>query len=536
MHKRPPHAPPPSAEAALALQQAGQTGAAERVWRQRLAADEGDTQALNNLANLLKESNRTGEAEAVYRQAIAARPDNFEALNNLGNLLKGDNRPEEAEVCLRQALALRPAHPDIRNNLGVLLHEQGQYAAAEVHFRCILFDQPTHLQSLNNLGNLLKDLRRFDEAEACYRRLLERYTDHPEARWNLGLLRLLRGDAEAGWPLYEARYHPGRQRREVQLPRLSTPAWEGETLVSRHILVWHEQGHGDEIQFARYLPLLKSQFGAARVTVICKPALQALLSTVGGVDAVLPAGAFVPAHDCWVLCGSLPLRFSSTRNALPAKLPYVGVPEAWRARWLARLPERRHLRVGLAWAGSRLHKNDRHRSLPSPTLLAPLWQVPGIDFFSLQTDRRGPLPAEQPMLDCGPNLTDFADSAALLSEMDLLITVDTALAHLAGALDRPCWVMLPWIGIDWRWGEHADDSPWYPGVLRLFRQSAAGDWTGLIKTVAEALRDWAGQTDRRQRRLASLPHADRQRIERTVDRLLAARHRRIGQTLPSLDK
>ena len=513
--------------AALALQQGGQHAAAETAWRELLAAHPGQPDALNNLANLCKDSRRPDEAEALYRQALAARPDYPEALNNLGNLLKAARRLDEAEPCLRRAHALWPTQLDIRNNLGVLLHEMQQFAAAETEFRAVLAAQPEHIEALNNLGNLHKDLRQLDAAEAAYRRILELVPAHAEARWNLGLLRLLRGDYLNGWPLYEARYDPRRQAREVMPPVVASRQWQGERLNGQHLLIWHEQGMGDEIQFARYVPHLRRQFGVDRISLVCKPALKTLLATLAGADAIIAAGQPLPAHDCWTLIGSLPGHFAGTPQHLPTQLPYLAIPPSATARWPQRFADNARLRVGLVWSGSRLHKNDGNRSLPGLHTLAALWRLPDIDFYSLHKGEAddpaeheaSQPPANQPLTHLGPEIIDFADSAAIIGELDLLITIDTAVVHLAGALGKPCWVLLPWLGLDWRWRESGTSSAWYPDALRLFRQQPGSDWRVLIDEVASALEHWRQQQCSLRAQLRTLDSSDRRHIEQLAERL-----------------
>lgn len=527
----------PAIDTIAAWQNQGHLQQAEQAWLAWLRQDPNQGEVLNNLANLYKTIGRTDAAETLYRHAIRVRPSHVEALNNLGNLLKGQGQLAEAEHCLRQALLYAPEHPDIRNNLAVLLHERGDLPEAEQHFRQILAAHPQHIEALNNLGNLLKDRRQAADAEACYRQVLARQATHAEARWNLGLLLLLRGDLTQGWPLYEARHDPARQNREVKPPPLATSVWRGEPLHGQHLLVWPEQGHGDEIQFVRYLPLLKQGFGARRITLICKPPLLPLLQQADAADAVLPLGAQPPEHDRWVLIGSLPGLCHAAGLPIPATLPYLRAAPQRVQCWQRRLHEQLgaaaaseprsipatqpRLRVGLTWAGSPLHRNDRHRSLPSPALLAPLWQVPGIDFISLQIGGQHSAPPG-PLLDLTPQIRDFADSAALLAGIDVLITVDSALAHLAGAMGRACWVLLPWQGLDWRWGEQSEHSAWYPGALRLFRQQQGQTWADVINTVADELNRWQAQQQASHQQLAKLPAADLQRVRAWVDALLTA--------------
>ena len=506
---------------------AGASGAGEAALRAHLAEHPEDADALNNLGNLLKAQGRLPQAEACYRQAIALRPAFAIALNNLGNLLRQTGRLTEGIASLRAAADAWPTQADIQSNLGVALHDARDYAGAEAALRAALARQPKHIEALNNLGNLLKEQRRPQAALAAYRQVLQWQPDHPDARWNLALLHLQRGDYALGWPLYEARHDPRRQTTEVFLPPVQTPAWQGESLAGRHLLIWHEQGMGDEIQFARFIPHLRARHGVDRMTLICKPPLQRLLARLPGVDACLPLGAPLPAHDCWTLLGSLPGKLDCTLGNLPNQLPYLDTPAELRRTWQQRLPASKRLRVGLVWSGSRWHKNDRHRSLADLAQLAPLWQIPDIDFYCLhkqapddpaEQQAANPPPA-QPLTHLGPDIHDFLDSAAILQQLDLLISVDTAIVHLAGALARPCWVMLPWHGCDWRWLEHAEDSPWYPDCLRLFRQGPNDDWAAVITRLTAALGRWRTHRLGMRQRIATLSPENRDALNAAVNRL-----------------
>ena len=245
----------------------------------------------------------------------------------------------------------------------------------------------------------------------------------------------------------------------------------------------------------RYLPLLKAR-GARHITLVCDRSLRALFDGIDGTDAVLvpDGGANTPAHDYWTLLLSLPLHFATTLDSIPITIPYVQPSEGRLHAWKAPLPIS-GLRIGLVWKGNPRHQNDRSRSLPSLAALAPLWRIPGAQFVSLQKgegeDEATTPPPGQPLIHLRTDIQDFADSAAIIAQLDLVICVDTAIAHLAGALGKPCWVLLPRVGTDWRWLEGRSDSPWYPGAMRLFRQRELNDWTPAIREVADALHHFA---------------------------------------------
>jgi tetratricopeptide (TPR) repeat protein len=474
------------------LQEMGRLGEAEAAYRQAIAIRPDHANARNNLGNLLRVAKRYPEAETAYRHALAIRPDHAEVHNNLGLLLRDVERFSEAEAAYRQALAIRPDYAEAHNHLGHLLQEMKRFPEAEACYQRALALRPDYAEAHNNLGYLLRKMNRFPEAEAGYRRALAIRPDYAEARWSLGLLLLYLGRWSEGWPLYEAR-HEGENRSGAHLtrPALAYPQWHGESLEGRSILVHWEQGLGDQIQFVRYLPDLKAM-GARHVTLVCSPRLRSLFEGLEGADAVLTTDevAHAPAHDVWTYLLSLPLHLGTTLESVPTRIPYLQPTSDRLHTWESRLPTGRP-RIGLAWKGGTAYANDRNRSLKSLTELAPLWDVPGAHFVSLQKgqgEAEGATPPPgQPLTHLGSDVQGFADDAAIIAQLDLVISVDTAIAHLAGALGKPCWILLPSIDTDWRWLDERTDSPWYPGTTRLFRQSHLDDWAPTIREVAEAL-------------------------------------------------
>ena len=436
------------------------------------------------------------EAMAAYEQALEAFPEHVEALYAFGELAVDRHAFKRAEECFSRAHALTRDEP--RNLLvhGNLLAARGELAAAEQSYRKALRLRPDFFDAHNNLGALLLDMRRFDEAELAYRDAIAHDPESATARWNLGLLLLRIGKLEQAWPYFEARYDPALPRPYAHIPDLPFPQWRGQPLAGRTILVIGEQGFGDEIQMVRYAAQIK-QRGATRVSLVCKGPLKELLVAASGVDAVFSDGQAITAHDYWVLCFSLPNQFATTPDTIPATLPYLQADPRLVERWEPSLPATGK-RVGLVWKGSATHANDLNRSLPGLATLAALWNCPGISFVSLQKGQgedEAALAAQpghpQALTELGSRITSFADTAAILAQIDLLICVDTSTAHLAGALGRPCWVLLPAIGSDWRWLHERDDSPWYPGVMRLFRQTLGEPWEQTVERVAGALREWA---------------------------------------------
>jgi hypothetical protein len=389
-----------------------------------------------------------------------------------------------AEVAYRRALAIEPHHPDARYNLALVLQGTHRHAEAEEHYRAGLDIKPGNARAWNNLGNLLRDTRRWAEAGMAFERALALQPDHPTARMNLALTLLSDGRYEQAWPLYETRLVTHKNI----LPALACPRWQGESLTGKRLLLVCEQGFGDAVQFIRYAPLLKDR-GAACISVLCRAPLAPLLATCSGVDAVVSADD--GSHDLHVPLLSLPMHFGTTLADIPAHQPYLRADPGRIAHWQARLPCGSP-RVGLGWRGNAGHANDASRSL-ALTMLEPLWRTPGVSFVSLQKgageEEAARTPARQPLFPAGAQVNDFADLAALVHLMDVVICVDTALAHVAGAIGKPCWVLLPAMGCDWRWFGGADPSqaPWYPRQMRLFHQPAAGRWEPLLNALPAAL-------------------------------------------------
>ncbi|WP_175426530.1 tetratricopeptide repeat protein [Azospirillum brasilense] len=440
----------------------------------------------SHLAHTLLMRQRYGEAEGVLRELVRLAPDDHRARANLGTALKNLGRHDAAVGAGRSALALAPAEPGVLSNLGLALslRSGGDEAAARVLRRAVAID-PDFTSARLNLGVVLSKLRRIGEAEAQCRRVLDRDPNHAEAHTLLGTCLLLRGELEAGFREYEWRTRLAD--RQVTPRGLPTPVWAGGNPDGLTILLHDEQGLGDGIQFVRYAPLLRRR--GARVIVECDDRLVRLFATLPGVDGVVGRSDATPPHDAHAALLSLPHCLDTTLATVPAEVPYLHAEPALTTAWAMRLGPRTGLRVGLVWAGNPEFKDDRRRS-PGLAALRPLLDVPGVAVFGLQMgagrqdlDRCGPLPSS--FTDLGAEIADFADTAAIMENLDLVISSCTAPAHLAGALGRPVWTLLPDIA-DWRWLERGDTSPWYP-TMRLFRQTRSGDWTSVVAGVREAL-------------------------------------------------
>ena len=431
-------------------------------------------------------------AEASFRAALDVDGGFAEARANLGLALDRQGRSDEAETIYREALRLDPGQARTYANLGVLLAARKRFADAESAYQQAVLLDPGGAWAWSNLGVLYACMKRETEAEHCYAMALGADENYVAARFNLSYILLRQGRFEEGWTCLEARNWYGWLAE-----RLPCPRWQGEPLAGKSIIIGVEAGHGDMIQFCRYAAVLK-QRGASSVTLICHTPLKRLFQTLEAVDRVVGLDeALPPGHyDYWVPPLSLPFLCSTREDNIPAQLPYLRAEAEAAERHGARLP-RGGLRVGLVWKGSSSFENDADRSLPGLDTLAPLWRVGGVQFVSLQKgageQEAAAPPANQPLLDMGPLLTDFAETAAVVSNLDLVIAVDTAVAHLAGALGKPCWVLLPWYKTDWRWLEGRRDSPWYPSVMRLFRQPTMGDWQSVMGEVAAELEGFTGE-------------------------------------------
>jgi Flp pilus assembly protein TadD len=430
------------------------------------------------------------EAEEAFRQALRLAPDRPEAHINLGATLERSGASLEAETCYRRALSLNPSDLQAHLNLGALLVNQKRFGEAELVYEGATRLHPDSAALCSNRGVLQVCLHHEDEAERCFRQALALDATHPKARFNLSYLLLRQGRLDEGWQALEA-----RAWNVELLSRIPAPRWQGESLTGTSLLIGCEGGYGDMIQFSRYVPVLKRQ-GATRIGIVCHPPLKRLFATLPGIDVVVAMGETIPSPDWdfWTLPQSLPLHCGTQLDTIPAPIPYLrATPEAV-SEWRSRLPHR-GLRVGLAWQGNPQFENDSDRSLPRLDLLAPLTAVGCAPFISLQITGDGSAASLPPngldLFDPNPWIRDFADTAALVTNLDLVISVDTAVAHLAGALGTPCWILLPHHKTDWRWFKERQDSPWYPGSMRLFRQPDTEDWGPVIEAVAAALKQFS---------------------------------------------
>ena len=540
-----------------ALQALGRFDEAARAYSEAVRIDASYADAHNNLGALYEKCGRYPDAVASYRAALAVRADFVEALGNLGQLLRRAgsydeavtlftraiehgardssvhrglgmalgrlNRTDEAIAALRKAIEINPADHEAHNNLGNRLKQKGEMAAADACYREALRLKPDYVDAHNNLGNSYFRIGQLDEAEACYRKALALRPDYADGHGNLGIVHmgmgrhdaciaslrealrlrpvypeascnlsqalLVTGQFKEGWDRYEARWSlaslPPRPFRQ--------PWWRGESLLGRTILLHAEQGVGDAFQFVRYATILRD-LGADVLLEVPRETMRVLAPLARPGIRLIPRGSkHVPHFDLHCPLLSIPGALGCDLESIPAQVPYLSAEPKLVDAWRDRIGRGGPLKVGLVWAGNPQHANDHHRSF-RPLAYRPLWEVPGVAFFSLQKQQRdgdaADLATLGPITDLAPHLGDFADTAAALCALDLLISVDTSVVHLAGALGRPVWTMVPF-SPDWRWLVDRPDTPGYP-TMRLFRQPKRNDWKGAVARVAAELARWRG--------------------------------------------
>ncbi len=491
------------------LKDQGKLDAAVACYHQALRLKPDSAEVHNNLGVALQDLGKFEEAVASYQQALRLNPDSARMHNNLGAALREQGKLDEAVACYHQALRLQPDFVEAHTNLGNVLQQQGKLAEAVACYQQALGLKPDHADVHMNLGNVLQLQGRLEEALASYQQALCLKPDNAEAHWNRALTWLLAGSFEQGWPEYEWRW----QQKGVARPCYQQPLWDGSPLEGRTILLHVEQGLGDTLQFIRYAPLVQERGG--RVLLVCPATLVPLLSSCRGLEQLIPQGSPLPPFDVQAPLLSLPGLFRTTVHTVPAQVPYLFADPQLAARWRDRLATVQGLKVGIAWQGNPRHSRDRLRSMLL-TEFEPLARVEGVRLISLQ---RGPgmeqlaaLGGRFAVLDLGEldeATGTFMETAAVLSNLDLVITCDTATAHLAGALGVPVWVALPFAP-DWRWLRERADSPWYP-TMRLFRQERWGDWAGVFQRLAEALQQGAATSPPRPR--GEPPPAPARRVE-----------------------
>jgi len=445
--------------------------------------------AANLCGLLLYRSGRYSEALDHFNLSIETEPSQADALHLRALVYMNLGRLEQAEADNRASLQLNPADADTHNNLGTVLQKLGRYQdSIEGYDRAIAL-RPNFLLALKGKASSLVELRRLEEASACFARFLALDPENADARWNLALLQMLVGDFRAGWLGREARWQTGMMRD----PILPQPLWLGDrSIEGATILLYGDEGIGDTLQFARYIPMV-ADLGARTIVAVADP-ICSLLSRLDGVAQCIPKTSVLPAFDTHCPISSLPLAFKTTLETIPSAVPYLPAPDQDRVtQWEQRLGAHTRFRVGLVWSGNPSHANDHNRSMP----LRDLIKILDVDatFVSLQKELRDgdrEILAGVDIVDMTENLGDFEDTSALASCLDLIISVDTSVAHLAGGLGCQVWILLPFTP-DYRWMFDREDSPWYP-TARLFRQTEARDWAGVVDRLrielGTVIEDW----------------------------------------------
>ncbi|HEV3345293.1 MAG TPA: tetratricopeptide repeat protein, partial [Pirellulales bacterium] len=514
--------------------------------RRAIEIDPRCVDAHNNLGNALRELGKPVEAIASFERALSIRPEFPEAHNNMGIAWAAKGDYERAVASYREALHIWPEYPAAHNNLGIALGHQKQFTDSIASYRRALELKPDYAEAYNNLGIALSQDGEHEEAIACFRRAIELKPEYAEAYSNLGitltelgqleealasynealrlkpnypdaymnraLASLVRGDFERGWQEYESRW----QCKDFKPRGFKQPQWNGEPLEGRRILLHAEQGFGDTFQFARYARLVKEERGGM-VIVWCPKPLVPLVSQCPYVDEATIEGDKLPEFDCHLPLLSLPKIFGTTLDAVPRDVPYLFAKPELIDRWREELSYIDAFKIGINWQGNPRYRGDRHRSIPLEQF-APLASIPGVRLISLQkglgTEQIAKVSSKCPLTELGAHRDEtggaFMDTAAILMNLDLVISSDTSLVHLAGGLGVPVWVALPWAA-DWRWLLERDDSPWYP-TMRLFRQRELGEWEELFDRMGGEV--W--ELVKRRRREGSAPLSAGELLDRTA--------------------
>ncbi|WP_136419776.1 tetratricopeptide repeat protein [Herbaspirillum sp. ST 5-3] len=444
----------------------------------------GHVDAINNRGITLKDLKRPEEALACFDHVLQLKADHVDAIINRGNTLQDMKRYDDALTCYEQALQLKPDYADGWYNCGVALLALKRPDEALANFDRAIHFRPNYAQAYHNRGFALQELKRYDDTLASFAAALRLNPGHPDTRFNEGLCRLLIGDFALGWQQCESRWQSTQLKAAHR--KFSQPLWLGEEPVNgRTVLLHSEQGLGDTLQFCRYASLLAAQ--GATVLLEVQPALTSLLGELDGVHMIYAKGETLPAFDYHCPLLSLPLAFKTRLDTIPASVPYLHCDPDRLAMWRTRLGHGPGPRIGLVWSGNPTHQNDHNRSIP----LADFSRIVSCQaqFVCLHKEVRDSdrafLDQRDDVLFVGDDIDDFADTAALIELMDLVITVDTSVAHLAGGMGKPVWILLPY-NPDWRWLLDRSDSPWYP-TARLFRQPRPGDWDSVLAALADEI-------------------------------------------------
>ncbi len=437
---------------------------------------------LDTEATHLQEISKFPQAEIIYRQILEFNPELPKIHNKLGNTLLAQNQLEAALSCYEQAINLDPNFFMAYNNQGTVFEKQNKFEAAVICYQRAIDINPNIVQPYYNMGLALENQGEFAKGINYCHQAIALNPNKGETHLSLGMMLLRMGEFELGFAEYEWR----TQVKKNQTRSFPQPVWNGSDLEGKRILLHHEQGFGDTIQAIRYATKVQAHGG--KVIVLCPQSLVRLLTTCAGINQLVITEAELPPFDVHAPLMSLPRIFGTTLATIPCSIPYLSPPKSLHLQ--LEQSTTNQLKIGIVWAGNPNNIRDRSRSC-SLTDFQELLQISGISFYSLQKGPRAldlaQLPSEIVIQDLSSDLGDFADTAAIISQLDLVITVDTAVAHLTGALGKPVWVILSFVS-DWRWLLEREDSPWYP-TMRLFRQNRLGDWTGVFKRIAQQLQN-----------------------------------------------
>lgn len=442
--------------------------------------------AYYNIGVCYQRQKKYAEAQSAYEKALAIEPDSKTVTLNLISALRFQKKYADSEEYCRKMIAHHPEYAEGYCGIGDIYFDQDDFEPAIEYYQKAIERKPDYAEAYSNLGCVYSKMGRMEEAERFYNKAIASDPDHVNAHCNLSFLQLTLGDYENGLYHHEWRF----RHSSGAAPLYPGEQWKGQNLKGERVLLYGEQGLGDSLQFLRYLPQVR-QAGATVLLAIQHP-LRRLVEQIDGIAEYYYPGDLFKPYDYQCALMSLPKAFHTTPETIPATVPYLKVPkEAQEAADALEWPEK-GLRVGLVWAGNPNHTNDANRSIPLKAL-APLWQVEGVHFYSLQMGAGTAQLAEAagPLIDLTPGIEDFADTAARLMKLDLLIAVDTSVVHMAGALGRPIWMMIPYVP-DWRWFLDRSDSPWYPS-MRLFRQTEIGDWASVVEPIRAALTERTAQ-------------------------------------------
>jgi tetratricopeptide (TPR) repeat protein len=474
-----PGNPAPYALLGLLAQQVGKTEVAVDLLRRAMELAPRNADIQSNLCSILLGMGRAGEAVEVGRSAIALNSGSPEIQHNLGIALLASGEAKEGAEHLRRALAINPGLTNTYVALANALIVQGEFEEAIACAKQVVELRPNSWAAYNTLAIVLRESGQVRESLGPYEKALAMNPEGAELHWNYSLSLLQAGDFERGWKEFEWRLRSEKMKFNRGLPQ---PKWDGSEVPGKTVLLMTEGGLGDALQFIRYAPMVAERAG--RVILECQEELLRILA-LPCISEVVARGKALPPFDFQIPLQSLPEAFGTDLSSIPARVPYLSAPAQSVAYWKERLADEKRFKVGLAWAGS--NKNTYDKRPRSLEIYAPLANLPGVRFFGLQKGPEGKqaIPVGLELINLGDELHDMGDTAGLAANLDLVISIDTSIVHLAGAMGKPVWVLLPFV-CDFRWLCDREDSPWYP-TMRLFRQGKREGWVEVVKRIAEEL-------------------------------------------------